>query len=125
MVVSKTLWLSVIVTLRQDRRDRLTTSGEPCLAIVPKGDRRGMGTAAKHGKLGGSSEVRGARGRRDGRRFTIRALRPDDRDELLTAVRRSSAQSLYRRFFFTSTRFYGRANLVLRECGFGQCVGLW
>jgi RimJ/RimL family protein N-acetyltransferase len=36
---------------------------------------------------------------RDGRRFTIRALRPDDRAELLAAVGRSSAQSLYRRFF--------------------------
>jgi GNAT superfamily N-acetyltransferase len=36
---------------------------------------------------------------RDGRRFKIRALRPDDRDGLLAAVGRSSAQSLYRRFF--------------------------
>jgi RimJ/RimL family protein N-acetyltransferase len=36
---------------------------------------------------------------RDGRRFTIRALRPDDRAEFLAAVGRSSAQSLYRRFF--------------------------
>jgi RimJ/RimL family protein N-acetyltransferase len=36
---------------------------------------------------------------RDGRRFKIRALRPEDRAELLAAVSRSSAQSLYRRFF--------------------------
>ena len=36
---------------------------------------------------------------RDGRRFWIRALKPDDKDGLLAAVGRSSAQSLYRRFF--------------------------
>ena len=36
---------------------------------------------------------------RDGRRFKIRALEPDDRAGLLAAVGRSSAQSLYRRFF--------------------------
>jgi RimJ/RimL family protein N-acetyltransferase len=36
---------------------------------------------------------------RDGQRLQIRALRPDDRNEFLAAVRRSSAQSLYRRFF--------------------------
>jgi hypothetical protein len=36
---------------------------------------------------------------RDGRQFKIRGLRPDDRDGLLAAVGRSSAQSLYRRFF--------------------------
>ena len=36
---------------------------------------------------------------RDGRPFKIRALRPDDRDGLLAALGRSSAQSLYRRFF--------------------------
>jgi GNAT superfamily N-acetyltransferase len=36
---------------------------------------------------------------RDGRRVDIRALRPDDRADLIAAVARSSAQSLYRRFF--------------------------
>jgi RimJ/RimL family protein N-acetyltransferase len=36
---------------------------------------------------------------RDGRRVEIRALRPDDRADLIAAVSRSSAQSLYRRFF--------------------------
>ena len=36
---------------------------------------------------------------RDGRRFQIRALRPNDRNGFLAAVGRSSAQSLYRRFF--------------------------
>ena len=36
---------------------------------------------------------------RDGRRVEIRALRPEDRADLIAAVGRSSAQSLYRRFF--------------------------
>jgi RimJ/RimL family protein N-acetyltransferase len=36
---------------------------------------------------------------RRGGRIEIRALRPDDRDELLAAVDRTSTQSLYRRFF--------------------------
>jgi ribosomal protein S18 acetylase RimI-like enzyme len=35
----------------------------------------------------------------DGRCVEIRALKPDDRDALLAAVDRTSAQSLYRRFF--------------------------
>jgi GNAT superfamily N-acetyltransferase len=36
---------------------------------------------------------------RDGRKIEIRALRPDDRADLRAAVGRTSAQSLYRRFF--------------------------
>ena len=36
---------------------------------------------------------------RDGRRMEIRALRADDRAGLLGAIERTSAQSLYRRFF--------------------------
>jgi GNAT superfamily N-acetyltransferase len=36
---------------------------------------------------------------RNGPQFTIRALRSDDRAGLLAAVRESSAESLYRRFF--------------------------
>lgn len=36
---------------------------------------------------------------RDGSRVEIRALRPEDRAGLLAAVGRTSAQSLYRRFF--------------------------
>jgi RimJ/RimL family protein N-acetyltransferase len=36
---------------------------------------------------------------RDGRSVTIRALRPEDRNAMLSAVGRVSAQSLYRRFF--------------------------
>jgi GNAT superfamily N-acetyltransferase len=36
---------------------------------------------------------------RNGRRVEIRALRPDDKADLIAAVGRTSAQSLYRRFF--------------------------
>ena len=36
---------------------------------------------------------------RNGRRVEIRALRPDDRADFVAAVGRTSAQSLYRRFF--------------------------
>ena len=36
---------------------------------------------------------------RDGRTVKIRALRPEDRDEFLAAVGRTSTQSLFRRFF--------------------------
>jgi len=36
---------------------------------------------------------------RDGRRVEIRALRPDDRADLIAAVGRTSDRSLYRRFF--------------------------
>jgi RimJ/RimL family protein N-acetyltransferase len=42
---------------------------------------------------------------RDGRRVEIRALRPDDREALLAAVRRGSAQSLFRRFFAAKRNF--------------------
>ena len=36
---------------------------------------------------------------RDGGLMEIRALKPDDKDELIAAVKRIGAQSLYRRFF--------------------------
>jgi RimJ/RimL family protein N-acetyltransferase len=42
---------------------------------------------------------------RDGRRVEIRALRPDDRADLIAAVDRSSGQSLYRRFFAVKRSF--------------------
>jgi GNAT superfamily N-acetyltransferase len=42
---------------------------------------------------------------RDGRRVEIRALRPHDRADLIAAVARSSAQSLYRRFFAVKRDF--------------------
>ena len=42
---------------------------------------------------------------RNGERVEIRALRPDDRTDLLAAVERTSAQSLYRRFFGAKRSF--------------------
>jgi RimJ/RimL family protein N-acetyltransferase len=42
---------------------------------------------------------------RDKRRVEIRALRPDDRADLLAAVGRTSKQSLYRRFFAVKSDF--------------------
>src|SRR3712207_9099770 len=42
---------------------------------------------------------------RNGRRVEIRALRPDDRAALITAVGRASAQSLFRRFFAAKRGF--------------------
>ena len=42
---------------------------------------------------------------RDGRQVEIRALRPDDRADLLAAVVRTSGQSLYRRFFAVRRSF--------------------
>ena len=41
----------------------------------------------------------------DGRRVEIRALRPDDRAELLAAIGRTSTQSLFRRFFAAKRGF--------------------
>jgi RimJ/RimL family protein N-acetyltransferase len=56
---------------------------------------------------------------RDGRSVTIRALKPEDRSAMLSAVGRVSAQSLYRRFFgpkrgFTEkeTDFFVNVDLV-------------
>lgn len=42
---------------------------------------------------------------RDGRRVEIRSLHPNDRDELVAAIGRSSAKSLYRRFFRVKRHF--------------------
>lgn len=42
---------------------------------------------------------------RDGRRVEIRALRPDDRDEIVAAAENASSQSLYRRFFAVRRHF--------------------
>jgi GNAT superfamily N-acetyltransferase len=41
----------------------------------------------------------------DGRRVTIRALRPEDKDALLAAVGRIGTDSLYRRFFAVKRQF--------------------
>ena len=75
---------------------------------------------------------------RDGRRIEIRALRRNDRADMLAAVARLSAQSSYRRFhgakrgfsesektFFMDVDFVGHVALVatLNEAGPGAIVG--
>jgi RimJ/RimL family protein N-acetyltransferase len=45
---------------------------------------------------------------RDGRNLEIRALKPSDREGLLGAVGRMSAESVYRRFFAPKPRFTDR-----------------
>lgn len=42
---------------------------------------------------------------RDGRQVEIRALRPDDKDDMLAAIGRTGAQSLQRRFFVMKRNF--------------------
>src|SRR6478735_6308328 len=42
---------------------------------------------------------------RDGREVEIRALRPDDKDDMLAAVGRTGTQSLQRRFFVVKRGF--------------------
>jgi len=42
---------------------------------------------------------------RNGERIVIRALRPQDRDDLMAAVNRTSGDSLYRRFFAVRRHF--------------------
>jgi RimJ/RimL family protein N-acetyltransferase len=42
---------------------------------------------------------------RDGERIEIRAVRPQDRDDLIAAVSRTSSDSLYRRFFAVRRHF--------------------
>ncbi len=42
---------------------------------------------------------------RDGEQVKIRAIRPQDRDDLIAAVRRTSSESLYRRFFAVRRHF--------------------
>jgi RimJ/RimL family protein N-acetyltransferase len=75
---------------------------------------------------------------RDGRRVEIRALRPEDRSDLIGAVDRASAESLYRRFFgvkryfsekeiafFTNVDFVNHVALVavLSETGQSVIIG--
>ena len=75
---------------------------------------------------------------RDGRQFRVRALEPNDRAGLLSAVSQSSAKSLYRRFFspkrslteeevayFMNVDFVGHVALVaeLEEDGRGVVIG--
>ena len=63
---------------------------------------------------------------RNGQRVEIRALRPEDQEEMLAAVTRTSTQSLYRRFFTVRRHFSEAETLFLfksrfpNSCRFGR-----
>src|SRR5215468_11094944 len=61
---------------------------------------------------------------RSGRSIEIRALRPDDQVGLVSAVDRSSAQSLYRRFFGVRRHFTEQEIAFFVNVGFHQSRGL-
>ena len=61
---------------------------------------------------------------RNGRRVTIRALRPQDRNDLLAAVGRTSAQSLYRRFFGAKRHFTEKETAFFLNVDFINHVAL-
>jgi RimJ/RimL family protein N-acetyltransferase len=61
---------------------------------------------------------------RDGRRIEIRALRSDDRADLRAAVDRTSAQSLYRRFFGAKRDFSDKEVAFFVDVDFVSHVAL-
>jgi RimJ/RimL family protein N-acetyltransferase len=61
---------------------------------------------------------------REGRRLEVRALRPDDQAELLAAVDRISAQSLYRRFFGVKRHFTDKEVAFFTNVDFVSHVAL-
>jgi RimJ/RimL family protein N-acetyltransferase len=61
---------------------------------------------------------------RDGTQVEIRALRPSDRDALVDAARRTSDQSLYRRFFGVRREFSEREVTGFVDVDFIQHVAL-
>jgi RimJ/RimL family protein N-acetyltransferase len=61
---------------------------------------------------------------RDGRPVQIRALRPDDRADMLVAIGRTSAQSLQRRFFAPKKGFSEREMASFLDIDFESHVAL-
>jgi RimJ/RimL family protein N-acetyltransferase len=61
---------------------------------------------------------------RDGRRVTIRALRPDDEEALTAAVEGLSAASLHRRFFAVKRNFSDREKAFFLHVDFVNHVAL-
>jgi RimJ/RimL family protein N-acetyltransferase len=55
--------------------------------------------------MSGAADYSAAEYLRDGRSIEIRALRPDDRAEMLAAIGRTSTQSMQRRFFVPKKGF--------------------
>jgi GNAT superfamily N-acetyltransferase len=58
--------------------------------------------------MGNAADYSAVETLRDGRRIEIRAFKPGDQADLLSAVARTSPQSLYRRFFTIKRRFSER-----------------
>jgi ribosomal protein S18 acetylase RimI-like enzyme len=61
---------------------------------------------------------------RDDRSITIRALRPDDRDEMLVAIGRTSVQSLRRRFFAPKKGFSDQEMAFFLDIDFESHVAI-
>jgi ribosomal protein S18 acetylase RimI-like enzyme len=61
---------------------------------------------------------------RDGRKLEIRALRPQDQTDLRAAVDRTSAQSLYRRFFGAKRSFSDKEVAFFVNVDFANHVAL-
>jgi RimJ/RimL family protein N-acetyltransferase len=61
---------------------------------------------------------------RDGQTIDIRALRPDDRDNMLAAVDRTSVQSLQRRFFVPKRGFSDKEISFFMNIDFANHVAL-
>jgi RimJ/RimL family protein N-acetyltransferase len=61
---------------------------------------------------------------RDGREVEIRALRPDDKDDMLMAVSRTGTQSLQRRFFVVRRGFSEKEIAYFMNVDFANHVAL-
>jgi RimJ/RimL family protein N-acetyltransferase len=61
---------------------------------------------------------------RDGREVEIRALRPDDKDDMLAAVGRTGMQSLQRRFFVVKRGFSEKEIAFFMNIDFANHVAL-
>lgn len=61
---------------------------------------------------------------RDGREIEIRALRPEDRDDMLAAVGRTGTQSLQRRFFVVKRGFSEKEIAFFMNIDFSNHVAL-
>lgn len=61
---------------------------------------------------------------RDGRAIEIRALRPDDKDDMLAAVGRTGMQSLQRRFFVVKRGFSEKEIAFFMNIDFASHVAL-
>ena len=61
---------------------------------------------------------------RDGREVEIRALRPDDKDDMLAAVGRTGTQSLQRRFFVVKRGFSEKEIAFFMNIDFADHVAL-